>query len=307
MRKRFNLLSENIKAYILVFGAVCSFASYYISADYVFRTWETIHPFNAAFWGFTGAILLGSLFFMHPKKVKKLKVEALTHYKLLAYIVFWTVIGAGLSWWVVSNSNGGIAALLGKSEVLFTVLIGVFVFKENLHFREILAFIIVLVGLGVTASIQSEIAWGTVAVLLFTRFCYAMQSGILKRYNQQSDPLSLAFLRAISIFLIYGVILGSLGIIETIPVLAFIILGGNQFFALFLGRAMYFQAHKTLPISKLNFILILEPVLVLIGGFLLFGDGISSQKIFGASLILGGLFFFMREQFKLQKIKNEIT
>jgi drug/metabolite transporter (DMT)-like permease len=61
-------------------------------------------------------------------------------------------------------------------------------------------------------------------------------------------------------------------------------------------RYFFFQAHKYLEVSKLNIFLLLQPVGVLIGTFLLFGDSISEQKIAGVILILGGGYFFVKNR-----------
>ncbi len=167
-----------------------------------------------------------------------------------------------------------------------------------------------LIGFFLLVTLKGEITTlGT--ILIFTSaLLYSMQSLFIKKWGHRMNSLMFTILRGFSMLLIIGVILGITGQIQKVSWHVFGLLSISQVTGLVLGRIFYFEAHKLLPISKLNLITLLIPALVLIGNITIFHDKIYPQKIFGMTLVFIGLLFFMREQVKLKqtiKIKNELS
>lgn len=294
MKQYINQLPNEIKGYLYVSIFLAAVVFFFLSTDWVFRSYPLVDPQNAVFWGFLGGVLLGILTIATPRKIEKLKTEVRQNYKLILGVSLLTTIGASLLWIGLDLSNSGISALIGKTEFLFAIVLGALFLKERYTPLQYLSIPIVFLGLYFITQIKTEVSFFVVGLILLSRLCYALQSMLVKKYGGSMDSQSFAFLRAFSMSIIAFLTVLFLGTFEPIPLVAFMVLGINQFFGLYLGRIFFFEAHKYLPISKINFMMIMEPILVLIGSVLLFGDTISTQKMMGATCILIGLYLFIK-------------
>lgn len=293
-------MSDTKKGYILILAAVACFSISYFSIDAVFRMDLGITPLSAIFWGFLGAVIVGSPYFLGRKSQREvLKYEMQVHGKLMLQVGGLMIVGAFLWFVAMSQSDSGMISLLFHSQVILAVLLGVLFLKERLAFKEIIAILISVLGLIFTASLKEEIAVKTVFIIMGSTLFFAFSSFVLKAKGQKINSKAFAFLRLTFMSFCLGVILFLIeGGIAVPPVIPLLLLGGSQVFGALLGRALSFEAHKYLPISKLHLVTLIESPLILFGAYILFGDTVSLQKFTGTLLILGGLLFFFYVQFK---------
>ena len=194
-------------------------------------------------------------------------------------------------------------ALLAQAETVFAFLLGVLFLKERVSSKEILGLLIAIGGFIVISNIRGEINLFTALIVLFSSFLYASQSFLVKKFGGNIDSVAYSYLRTIlmsSLLSIYLLTFHSISFIAWVP---FLILAGGQVAGFVVGRILYFQAHKHLPMSTLNTLLLFDPVLILIFSFFLFGDALTFQKIIGSTLIISGLIYFSKEKMKLRKMQ----
>ncbi len=302
MKKYYLALSDTVKGYLLMSGFIFSATMAYLLIDLVFRQYPQISPENAIFWGFGGAAIIGLFYFVSSTQKRNLVVLEFKKYNLFIIAVsLFAVVGAMLWFWAMSAASGGIVSLLTKSQTIFAFLLGILFLKEKFSLKEGFGILIAIMGILIIANLEGEISSVAVLATLTSSILYALQSLLVKKAGTHINAPIFSFLRVVVTTTILAIILLSLQRITLIPPLAFLTLALSQVFGFFIGRIFYFEAHKFLPISKLNMVTLFTPVLILIGEFIFWGDTISWQKLIGSVLIIGGLCFFIREQFKLKK------
>jgi drug/metabolite transporter (DMT)-like permease len=287
------------KGYYLIFGAVLTLAFFYLINDFVFRTYKEVSVASVVFWGWLGANIVLSPIFLGTKKARqKIKNEILFRWKLVLSVSVLTSIGGFLLFLSISESSSGVISLLEKSNIIFVFILGIIFLKEKITVKEIIPMLISIAGLFLITNLKGEISSLGVGAILLSQFLYAAQSFLIKKFGQKMDSFVFSFIRSVLMLLFIGIFFIILGQIEIIPLKVFIILTIAQVFGVFMSRYLFFEAHKFLPISKLGFLMLSESILTLAGAFIVFGDTVSMQKFIGGSLILAGLLFFLKEQYK---------
>lgn len=300
-------MSDVTKGYFCMMG-FCVFAAIsYLSADFAFRISQKLSSETAIFWGFlcaNGVSFLGIFSSGFRQEIKK---ELCSHGKLIVGISFLTTIGAVFWYWALKESNAGILSFLSKSEVLFVAFFGIMFLNEKFSIREIPGILIALLGIICLANLRGEISFLAVFFVLFAKIFYAIQSVLVKKFGTKINAKSFTILRSFFMLIFVSLIFIPAGKIEPVSGYILFLLALSQMSGLVLARVFYFEAHKFLPVSKLNFFTFLTPILTALGSFLFFKDSVSSQKWVGMTLVLTGLFLFMREQLKLQKNEKSLS
>lgn len=285
--------------YLLILGSIFSAAIMYITFDYAFRKFDELSPENAIFYANLGALLISSPYFLRSKKSRKnLKNTFSINWKIIILVAFLSAFGASLWFYAIYEAKSGLVALLNQSEILFAFLLGIIFLKEKISLKEIPGLFIAILGFFVLSNLDGEISALVVAAILISRLSYATQSFIIKKFVPKMDGFSFGFMRQIFMAIFIGVIFGLSGKITNISFTPICIVSLGMIFNVIIAKSLFFEAHKYLPISKLNLIRLLEPIAILIGTFLIFGDLISMQKLIGSILITFGLLLFIKEQSK---------
>ncbi len=292
-------MNQTLRAYFLMTGFAFMAMISYLCVDWVLRLDPNLYPGNAFFWGCSGGVILSLPYFLSHQKTRRELVNTFSrHGGLITLITLLTTIGGCFWFWALDLSNSGIISILSKSETLWVFLLGFMFLKEKITWPETLGIGVALVGLYLTSTLEGEVSLTAVMLILAGKFLYALQSLLTKKYGSDLQAMSFAFLRGGLMAVFLGIIFGLLDKIEWVGWSTFLLLALGQFCGIFLGRVFYFEAHKHADISRLNTFLFLEPVFVLVGAYLVFGDTVGGQKLLGAILTLGGLLFFVRAQTK---------
>jgi len=292
----------NQKGYSFIALATITVVFVYLINDYVFRSFEGVSLANLFFWGSFGATVILSPFFLSTKNsIQILKNELVNHGKLVLLVSVLTAIGGFLWFLAIAESGAGVIALLEKSNVVFVFLLGIFFLQERVSRKELFFLGITVLGIFLVSSLKGEASSLGVIAILISQFLYSMQSFLIKKYGSEINSFFFSYIRLILILIFTGVFLSIIGVIGFVPMEAFLIMSLSQVFGIFLYRYFYFEAHKFFPISKISFLMLAESILVLFGGYILFGDSITIQKIAGAIFILVGLGLFLKEQELLKK------
>lgn len=286
--------------YVAIFTFLAAVS--YLLADFTFRYFENISVANVLFWGWLGAVMGSAPFFLGWRsRRRRLIFSVRKHWRVLILVSALTSLGGGLWFWAMAEVGSGSLALLTNAKIFWIFLLGVIFLKERVAWREIPGLLLAAGGLFLVSTLQGEVSGLAAMLILGQTILYALQSFFIKKYAPEVDGAVFAFGRAVMMFFFLGTFFLLRGQVSLIPWTAVLLVSVSQIIGLVVARAFYFQAINLLPISKLSALLLLEPILVLGGAYLFFGDAVSSQKGVGAVLILGGLLWFTHEQLKIAK------
>ena len=291
--ERSPLNGNHKKGYFFIFLTGVFFAFEVIGFKYIFKTYH-LSPEIAAFYGVSIAFLILCPYFLVSKSRRdKIRITINNDGKVLLIGTILNSIGILMYYFGLRISDLGPSALLIKMTVLYNVLFGVFLLDEKLRVTEVIGILLAISGIIVISTLHGQIEVSSAIIMLVSALFFAIQSYLIKKYVIQIDGMTFAFLRLFLLsifFLIYIILMGTWEILEAGLAIS---LGIFSLLGYFLGRAFYFEAHNHLPISKLNSVLLIEPVFLMFIGILFLGEPLSFQKSLGTILILSGLYLLI--------------
>lgn len=289
------------KGYAMLLAGILFLVSFYILLDYGFQHYPSVNPESALFFGGTAALLCVVPVWLLRKSHRDAARQTISkHARLLLITGLLSTVSVTLWQWAMLLMRPDMVVLIGNSEIIFAFLLGVLVLGEKTSVRELAALVVAIVGIWLVASVRLEAEWLPVIYVLVASLFLALQSFLVKRHTDNIDGLAFSVLRTVLIVSLVG----AFGLITeklvplSLPEL--VIFGTAQAIGFIGWRIFYFNAHNYLPISKLNPALMLVPVLVLLVSWAALGIPVTFEKMLGAVLIIGGLFFFSREQLRLK-------
>jgi|GEM_PF-1982355 drug/metabolite transporter (DMT)-like permease len=284
---------------LLTFGYVLCSVFAYITTKHVFLTDPSISPINAMFWGFFGATVLGGIFIgSHSKERKLVQKEWKKHKKLILSISLLTSLGVILWGWSLQIASAGTVGLIGRADVLFSLALGSIFLGERFSRNTIIGALIALGGLCLVVNVPNEISLFAVGIVLLMRFLYSMQSFLVKKSGQTLRGIPFTFWRMVIITLVLFITAIATGTLYIPPIFLLGIIFSSQIFGAFIGRVLYFEAHKYLGIGHINLLSLSQPVLLLVGTWLLLNEPMPLQKIIGGGILLLGLTLIVLEKTK---------
>lgn len=287
---------------VLVFGYILCSVSAYLMVKHVFLVEPSISPINVMFWGSLGATILSGSFIGTQRRERQLVLnEWHTHKKLIIIISITSALGTLLWAWSLKLASAGSVGLIGRADIIIAILLGTIFLGERFSWKTILGTIIAIGGLFLVANIPSEISLFAIGIILLMRFLYTMQSFFVKKSGQNLRGISFTFLR-LSIMTIFLFLLALTTKSLNMPSLFILILVIlSKFFGAYIGRIFYFEAHKYWGIGHINLLSLAQPVLLLIGAWLLLNEPMPAQKLIGAAILMSGLFIIVLEKSSLNK------
>ncbi|WP_411821763.1 DMT family transporter [Leptospira sp. 'Mane'] len=289
------------KGYFFVFLTGVFFAFEVIGFKEIFRRYH-LPPEIAAFYGVFGSFIFVSAYFLFRKANRdRVILTVRRDGKVLLLGTFLNSIGIVLYYQALRISDLGPSAILIKTTVLYNVILGVLFLKETLKGSEILGILLALVGIYFISTLGGQITVESSILILISAFFFASQSYLIKRFVPEILGLEFAYLRLLLLSVFFIGYIHSIGTWEILSPLLIITLTFFSLLGYFLGRAFYFQAHNHLPISKLNAILLIEPIFLMGIGILFMEEPFSTRKLVGAGFILFGLYLLV---FRKRKIKS---
>ena len=220
--------------------------------------------------------------------------------------MFWAV-AAGLAFcvdlWVwhrsIAYAGAGMATMLGNTQVFATSVLSIFIFKEKLTFRFVLAAIsamggvVLLVGIGGDVAFSEQYVWG-IAFGLATGVAYASFIICLKQGSRNSEAFdAVAFMTWASFFSAIFLLLAAP--FETEPFLppdwyTLGVLVALAVVAQSLGWLINLRALRLVQASSAGLVLLLQPILATVWGFLFFAEHLQALQLLGAAITLGAIY-----------------
>lgn len=281
------------KGYFFVFLTGLFFSCEVLGFKSIFTEYQ-IFPILAAFFGVFGSFLLVTpLAFFNQLSRQRVIITIQRDWFALVLGTFFNSIGVGFYYLALNQSELGPSAILVKTTALFNVLFGIFFLGEAFTRKDIIGLVLTLAGVYLISSLGDGISFGSSFLILTSALFFSTQSFLIKRFAPEIFGLEFAYLRLGLLSFFFAIALTNFGLWAWPGVGLVLKLIGFAFLGFFLGRAFYFEAHKSLPIGKLNSVMLIEPVFLLIIGILFLNESLSWKKLIGCFGILFGLYLLV--------------
>lgn len=213
-----------------------------------------------------------------------------THWRFFGAIGVLVAASTVINYAAVSFIDPGTASLLGKTSVLFSLLLGLFWLRERLLPVEIAGALLALSGAFVIGFQPGDyLRFGTLMVLIST-FLYALHTAIVKRFGEEITfgDFFLFRIGSIAFFLfLFAAVRGELVWPTPIGWLLVIIAGTVD---VVISRSLFYLSLRRMPMSIHTIILTLSPVVTILWSLILFGDVPTLTSLIGGALVILGVF-----------------
>jgi len=294
------------KGYLNISAAIIMLTAMYFLIDYGFQTFPTVNAPSSMFFGLIAALSFTiPIQLLRRNGIQQAKEVACKYPVLLPAIGAMSSIAALLWQWSFTIADPDVITLIAQSEIIFVFALGVFLLRERTSWRELMTLVITMLGIYFVISAKDFAPPIVIGALLAAAAIFALQSYFIKKFTRGLDGLSFSIVRASMMAVMLGVTFATLGKLQPLPWSAVPIFGAVQLIGFILWRTFYFQAHNYLSISVLNPLLMIVPVAVLFVSWVILNIPVTQEKVIGASLVLGGLYFFTREQLRVNPQESQ--
>jgi drug/metabolite transporter (DMT)-like permease len=229
----------------------------------------------------------------------------------------WYFIGTGIlsitffNWCyftTIQNASLATAAILLYTAPVFVLLISIFVFKETLTMKKLLALFLTFLGCTLVSGLFSgqftELSWIGLLTGLGAGFGYSLYSIFGKLAGKKYETLTISFYT----FLFALIVLFPISHITdaNIELLNGKVLGytaGLGLFPTVLAYWFYTNGLKQIEASKASIVSTIEPVVATVMGLFLYKEAVSFVQLLGIVLVLGAVLLIQERKntFELDK------
>ncbi len=221
---------------------------------------------------------------------RRLRLDVLTRHRWFFLAIGLLIAGStNINYEAVAFIDPGTATFLGKTNIVFGLLLALLWLKERLSRRQILGAGIAILGAFIIAFQPGDyLRLGSLLVIAST-LMYATHTAIVKRYGGEMDFLNFFFFRLLAttgFLLLFSVSRGVLTLPPT-PAWALLLLVGTV--DVVISRTLFYLTLRQLTMSLLIIILTLSPVAAVLWSFFLFRTFPTPQQLLGGILVLAGV------------------
>ncbi|UYV59708.1 EamA family transporter (plasmid) [Pantoea dispersa] len=249
---------------------------------------HAIDPFILAGLRFT-LCAIPALFFIKKPDVPW---RYLIGYGLVFGIGLWGLVNLGIK----TGLSAGIASLVLQVSAFFTLLLGSYVFKEQLSRYQIAGFVLACSGLmSIVFITDGSVTFAGLLLVLAGAIAWSIANIIMKKAGTKQVFAFLVWSSAFSplpLFLLDGLINGSAGysaLISHMDTRAILSILFQVYPNTLLGYWIWNSLLKLYPVSTVAPLSLLVPVFGILGSMMIFGEAISPMKIVALVLIITGL------------------
>lgn len=213
-----------------------------------------------------------------------------SHWRFFAAIGILVASSTVIDYAAVSFIDPGTASLLGKTSVLFSLLLGLFWLRERLTPVEIAGAFLALFGAFIIGFQPGDyLRFGSLMVLIST-FLYALHTAIVKRHGERIDfgDFFLFRIGSIAFFLFLFVIARGQPVWPTPIAWVLVIVAGTV--DVVISRSLFYLSLRRMRMSIHTVILTLSPVVTIVWALILFGDMPTRISLIGGAFVILGVF-----------------
>jgi drug/metabolite transporter (DMT)-like permease len=207
------------------------------------------------------------------------------------YLSVGFLVGAStaMSYSAVAFIDTGTASMLAKTSTLFSIVIGLWWLREQLHRLQIVGALLALAGVMLITFQPGDIfRWGAL-LILGSSLMYAYHAALVKRYGAQMGFIDFFFFRLLFTTLTLGVIaLMRPWTVNAPPTIWLLILVAGTV-DIVISRTLYYLALRRLPMSLHAIILTISPVVTLGWALLFFGTFPNPLQLIGGATVIAGV------------------
>lgn len=208
------------------------------------------------------------------------------HWRFFAAIGILVAASTVINYAAVAFIDPGTASLLGKTSVLFSLLLGIYWLRERLHPPEVVGALLALSGAFIIGFQPGDyLRLGSLLVLIST-FLYALHTAIVKRYGEEIT---------FGDFFLFLFAAARGQLVWPSPVAwALVIVAGTV--DVVISRSLFYLSLRRMPMSIHTVILTLSPVVTILWALVLFGDKPTATSLIGGALVILGVFVVTRRR-----------
>lgn len=190
----------------------------------------------------------------------------------------------------ISRAGPTPTAFVVRFSAIFLIFLGILVFKEKLHSRDLVGMVIAVGGALLISFGSGNYLNAGVLLALAAAFMMAVNSVLMKVYIKSADPLSLTCLQSLYtaiLLLVYALIFSK---IRSFPAGQLPLVAVAVTVSVILSLIFYYKALQLLNLSKIAIIRTLEPFMVAVLALIVFRTLPSTNQLVGGTLVVIGVF-----------------
>ncbi len=211
------------------------------------------------------------------------------HWKDGVIVGGFNAIAASFFFLALSMLDASTTSFLARFSTIFIILIGVFFLKEKLTLYDYPGMLLAVFGALVMNYRNGAFTSLGLVVALAAALGIAFHQITAKMFVRRVDPLVLVNLRTLfsSFFLL--LVAAATSAIQPVPLrlIPLIFITGSV--VAMLGFFFFYRSLELMDVSKAAVIRTVDPFIILVYSFLIFGSTPSFQEIIGGSLIVAGV------------------
>ncbi len=208
---------------------------------------------------------------------------------------FFLLIGAligfstHLSFVGVRYIDAGTAAMLGKIETIFSVLLGIFWLRERFSPWQLVGTVIAIGGtIAIAYQPDSQLQWGALLILI-SSFCYSLHFALVKRSGDEIDFVNFFFYRVLFTALVLFLSAAGRQVLVWPSWNGWLVLLLAGTMDVTISRTFYYLALRRFNMSLLSVITTLSPVAAILWALVLFDTMPTQQQLLGGVGVLIGV------------------
>ena len=229
-------------------------------------------------------------------KKPKMHIVIIALYGLIFGVGLWGVVNLG----IYSGLSSGLASLILQFSAFFTIILAAFIFSEQISKIQLGGIVIALAGLiFVLLNTVGTISFHGILLVLFGAICWSLCNILVRKYKPD-DMLAFiiwsSIFSAIPLFMITFFVKGFqpfLTLYQTINHIAIFSIFFQAYITTIFGYWIWNSLMKKYPVSSVAPLSLFVPVSGLITSWIIFGESISTAKIFSCLVIFLGISIFV--------------
>lgn len=210
-------------------------------------------------------------------------------WRTFAAIGLCVALSTNLNYAAMAYIDPGVAAMVGKTVVLFSLAFGLLLLGERLTLWQGAGAAVALVGLAVISYRPGDyLSLGALMVLVST-FVYALHAVLTKRNMGEVDLLNFFFYRLLLTAAVLALITGARGNLALPTGQALPVLLVTATVDVVISRALYYWTLRQLDMSVFAVVLAVSPLAAIVWSLFLFDTFPSPQQLLGGAGILIGV------------------
>lgn len=189
----------------------------------------------------------------------------------------------------LSILDPSIASFFEQSQILFTMMLGFLLLREQLIRQEIVAATVIITGIVLMCYRSGEVPPAGAALILFSNLLGSANLIIVRKVSPEVGPYTFARFRTAMLFLVFSFYLlyesGGF-ILPSLKVTAFLVMG--SFFGPFLNTISLYKCLEYIPAGKVALFRSVQPLLVMAATGAILGMLPGPRETAGGLVVIAG-------------------